>query len=76
MRRALVLHALLAADAGRSLFERRAGERELFVLGGETSGVSSAVRESVDDALAIPMANGVESLNVAVTAALIAYLDR
>ncbi len=43
------------------------------MLGNETEGVSAAVRELADTALSIPMANGVESLNVAVTASLIAY---
>jgi 23S rRNA (guanosine2251-2'-O)-methyltransferase len=49
--------------------------RALFVLGGETDGISDAVRQLPGEDLAIPMANGVESLNVAVSAALVAYAD-
>jgi 23S rRNA (guanosine2251-2'-O)-methyltransferase len=45
----------------------------VFVLGGETSGVSDAVTQLADQRLAIPMSNEVESLNVAVTAALVAF---
>jgi 23S rRNA (guanosine2251-2'-O)-methyltransferase len=66
----------LVADAPRSVFDRDPAQRELYVLGGETSGLSEGAREHADQALAIPMANDVESLNVAVSAALIAYLER
>ena len=45
----------------------------VYVLGNETEGVSASVRELADTTLSVPMANGVESLNVAVTASLIAY---
>ena len=45
----------------------------VFVLGNETDGVSPEVAALSDHRIGIPMANGVESLNVAVTAALIAF---
>lgn len=64
---------ILAADAALSLFEHRPRGHCAYVLGNETEGVSGQVRALADTALAIPMANGVESLNVAVTASLIAY---
>ena len=48
----------------------------MFVLGGETAGVSATVRALADESCSIPMANGVESLNVAVTAALVAFRAR
>ena len=51
----------------------------MYVLGNETEGVCTQVRGLADTRLSIPMRNGVESLNVAVTASLIAfapYLDR
>ncbi len=67
---------VLAADAPRSLFEHRPRGHCAYVLGNETEGVSGPVRALADTALAIPMANGVESLNVAVTASLIAYAGR
>jgi len=69
----------LAADASQSLFEHKASGHCVYVLGNETEGVSAAVRDLTDTPLSIPMGNGVESLNVAVTASLIAYahyLDR
>lgn len=65
--------AILAADAPQSLFDQKPTGHCVYVLGNESEGVSSAVRELADTALSIPMANGVESLNVAVTASLIAY---
>jgi len=45
----------------------------IFVLGNETEGVSEKVMGVADKRIKIPMANGVESLNVAVTAALLAF---
>ena len=65
----------LDAAAEQSLFEQ-AGKRDtVYVLGNETSGVSDAARSMTDGALRIPMKNGVESLNVAVSASLIAYAN-
>ena len=66
----------LEADAPRDLFSATLAPRSLFVLGGETDGVSPAVAALASEALAVPMAEGVESLNVAVTAALVAYAPR
>jgi 23S rRNA (guanosine2251-2'-O)-methyltransferase len=65
--------AILAADAPQSLFDQRLTGHCVYVLGNESEGVSQAVRDMADTSLSIPMANGVESLNVAVTASLIAY---
>jgi 23S rRNA (guanosine2251-2'-O)-methyltransferase len=64
---------ILDGHAPTSLFEHTPGRHCVYVLGNETEGVSAAVRELADICLRIPMANGVESLNVAVTASLIAY---
>ena len=52
---------------------RRAARRAAFVLGGETSGVSAAVREHVTGLVSIPMSGGVESLNVASAAAVLCF---
>ena len=65
--------AILAADAPQSLFDHRPAGHCVYVLGNESEGVSEAARALADTALSIPMENGVESLNVAVTASLIAY---
>lgn len=45
----------------------------IFVLGNETHGVSPSVEKACNHRLRIPMQNGVESLNVAITAALISF---
>jgi len=49
------------------------GERAIFVLGNESEGVSTEIAALSDQAIRIPMNRGVESLNVAVTAALISF---
>jgi 23S rRNA (guanosine2251-2'-O)-methyltransferase len=70
---------VLEADARHSLFQYKSRDFCVYVLGNESEGVSSQVRAMADTALSIPMRNGVESLNVAVAASLIAfapYLDR
>jgi 23S rRNA (guanosine2251-2'-O)-methyltransferase len=64
---------ILEADAPLSLFDHRAGSFCVYVLGNETDGVSAQVKALADVPLSIPMRSGVESLNVAVTASLIAY---
>lgn len=63
----------LEANAARSLFTTDFADRSLFILGGETEGVSAETRSLAHTALSIPMAEGVESLNVAVSAALVSY---
>jgi len=63
----------LQADATESLFDYRAPAFCIFVLGNETGGVSAEINALADRRLSIPMRNAVESLNVAVTASLIAY---
>jgi len=64
---------MLESGAALSLFDHRAEAFCVYVLGNETDGVSDQVRAMEDAQLSIPMRNGVESLNVAVTASLIAY---
>ncbi len=69
----------LASASPDSLFGHAAGDFCVYVLGNETEGVSAAVSNMADGQLSIPMRNGVESLNVAVTASLVAfgsYFDR
>lgn len=63
----------LESDAALSLFEYTGADFCIYVLGNETEGVSSKVSALANTRLSIPMRNGVESLNVAVTASLIAY---
>lgn len=68
----VVVNGLRAADA-EVLFEAELAERAAYVVGNETSGISEAVAAHVTRWLAIPLADGVESLNVAAAAAVVAF---
>ena len=61
----------LAANA--EFFQYAFDTPSCLVLGNETTGVSTIVKDTAQKALRIEMNNNVESLNVAVTAALIAF---
>lgn len=64
----------LQAGGSRSLFDGQDfAERALFVVGGESDGLTEQVQALPGEDISIPMARGVESLNVAVSAALVAY---
>jgi 23S rRNA (guanosine2251-2'-O)-methyltransferase len=63
----------LAGTARQSLFTATLPQRSVFVLGGETAGISEAVRPHVQEWLSIPMSGGVESLNVASAAAVLCF---
>lgn len=63
----------LSSHAQQSLFEYSAQGITVYVLGNETEGVSKEIEQLSDTQLNIPMNNHVESLNVAITAALIAF---
>jgi 23S rRNA (guanosine2251-2'-O)-methyltransferase len=63
----------LAADTGDNLFTVALPERAAFVLGNETDGVAEAVASHVTQWISLPMAEGVDSLNVASAAAVVAY---
>lgn len=67
------LVSALRADAPRSLFGGTDARPRVFVLGGESGGVGKEALALAAEHLSVPMAGGVESLNVAVTAALVAY---
>lgn len=65
---------LVAVEAsGDDLFTTALGERVAFVLGNETTGITSDVAEYCHRSVSLPLANGVESLNVAATASILAY---
>ncbi|MYM62666.1 RNA methyltransferase [Pseudomaricurvus sp. HS19] len=63
----------LSSHAKTSIGSTAAAGRNVFVLGNETDGVSEAVARRCNKLISIPMSNGVESLNVAVTASLLAF---
>ncbi|MCH9741301.1 MAG: RNA methyltransferase [Epsilonproteobacteria bacterium] len=64
----------LSSHAKQSYRDEKYGEKNLFILGNESEGVSSEVERLSNASIAIPMKRGVESLNVAVTASLLAFL--
>lgn len=64
---------VMAADSKASLFDYKTQQHSIFVLGNETNGVSREIMQLADTSVMIPMNKGVESLNVAMTATLIAY---
>ncbi|MGI5504771.1 TrmH family RNA methyltransferase [Lentzea sp. CA-135723] len=66
------LHAL-DSHASDTIYSATFGSRVAFVLGGETSGISDDVAQHLTSRLTIPMAAGVESLNVASAAAVLCF---
>jgi len=65
----------LSSHAKDDIYSVKTGARVVFVLGNESEGVSPAVSRLCNQSLSIPMQRGVESLNVAVTAALLAFMQ-
>ena len=59
----------LSARSQDSLFKTELAPRAVYVLGGETNGITV----TTDSDLQIPLHSGVESLNVAVAAAVVAF---
>ena len=64
----------LSSHATQSYKEESYGKKTVFILGNESEGVSREAEALSDGAISIPMRRGVESLNVAVTASLLAFL--
>lgn len=64
----------LSSHAKDDIYQLQASEKSIFVLGNESEGVSAEVEKLCNDSISIPMQRGVESLNVAVTASLIAFM--
>ena len=59
--------------SGESIFQAELPERIALVLGNETSGLSQETSESLSRTISIPLANDIESLNVAASAAIASY---
>jgi RNA methyltransferase, TrmH family len=66
---------IVAADpqATRSLYDADLRQPTALLLGGEGPGLPSEIIRLADESIAIPMRRPVESLNVAVSAALVLY---
>jgi len=65
----------LSSYAKNSLYDVKHHDKSIFVLGNESDGISSEVEKLCNDSISIKMNRGVESLNVAVTASLIAFMQ-
>jgi 23S rRNA (guanosine2251-2'-O)-methyltransferase len=65
----------LSSHAKNSIHQLTPHAKSIFVLGNESDGVSSEVELLCNDSVSIPMRRGVESLNVAVTASIIAFMN-
>lgn len=64
---------VLDSHSKQSIFDYCNDGQVIYALGNETDGVSKDIRKLATTTLAIPLHNNVESLNVAVTAALVAF---
>ncbi len=65
---------VFAADAdGTPVDEVRRAQRWLLCIGAEERGLRSKTRSQVDEFVAIPMAKGVESLNLSVSAGILLW---
>ena len=63
----------LDADGPADLFAADLPGATAYVMGGETAGLGAEVSELVDTWVSIPMAGGVESLNVSAAAAVVCF---
>jgi len=64
----------LSSHAKETIYNVQEKKKSIYVLGNESEGVSPEVEKICNATLSIPMNRGVESLNVAITAALIAFM--
>lgn len=65
----------MSLQATKSYKEAEYDAKSIFVVGNESRGVSEPVEALSDHRIIIPMQRGVESLNVAVAASLLAFLE-
>jgi 23S rRNA (guanosine2251-2'-O)-methyltransferase len=63
----------LDGAARESLFDAELPDRVALVVGGETDGLTDAVRDELHGTLTIPLADGVESLNAACAATVACF---
>ena len=63
-------------DAPTSMWDADLSGGAVLVFGAEGKGLRPLVRRTCDDAVSIPLAGNVESLNVSVAAALLLYEAR
>ena len=71
--KAINLPVYVADMCGENVFAHTPSGAFCLVIGNEGHGVSNAIRQVASKTVSIPMQNGVESLNAAVSAALLMY---
>ncbi len=71
---AINLPIVIADMKGENVFNFKVKEKICLVIGNEAHGVSNLLREKAKYSVSIPMANGVESLNAAVSAGILMYI--
>lgn len=64
----------LSSHAHDNIYTLKIPSRAIFVLGNESEGVSREIEALSTMSVSIPMHRGVESLNVAITAGIVAFL--
>ncbi|RUM69291.1 MAG: 23S rRNA (guanosine(2251)-2'-O)-methyltransferase RlmB [Sulfurovum sp.] len=64
----------LSSYASKNYKDEKYSHKSIFILGNESDGVSHTIEALSNQSITIPMQRGVESLNVAVTASLLAFL--
>ena len=69
----LKLPVIVADMNGENLFDFECPKEFCLIIGNEGHGVSKEFRERADKTVSIPMKNGMESLNAAVSAGLLMY---
>jgi len=63
----------LSSYAKNNYKDTKYSDKTIFILGNESEGVSNEIEDLSDKSISIPMNRGVESLNVAITASLLAF---
>lgn len=66
----------LSSHATEDIYSLHIKEKTIFILGNESDGISKEVGKFCNKTIKISMQRGVESLNVAITAALISFLPK
>ena len=64
----------LSSHATKTIYDITQTKKSIYILGNESDGVSKEIKALCNDCLSIPMNRNVESLNVAITASLIAFI--
>jgi len=67
------IYALTASGKATNLFDHQPQGKAIYLVGNESLGLPAEIVAAADECLTIPLANGVDSLNVAAAATLVAF---